>query len=110
VEGFRRVGGNEGLAQEAATTRANPRQPAIFGAYTNLKWPEKRSSMDSVYAPARIADALEWAWTDLTRPENRDAWASLAQIAPLRSRIELFDMVWWVHFRLNEPVKPSSPI
>jgi hypothetical protein len=53
--------------------------------------------------------ALEWIWTDLTRPENDESWASLAEIDPLRSRIELFDMVWWVYFRL-QPVQPVSPI
>jgi hypothetical protein len=31
--------------------------------------------------------------TSTTRPENKDVWPSLAQIPPLRSRIELFDMV-----------------
>jgi hypothetical protein len=24
--------------------------------------------------------ALEWIWTDLTRPENDESWASLAEI------------------------------
>jgi low temperature requirement protein LtrA len=32
-------------------------------------------------------DALEWIWTDLTRPENDESSASLAEIDPLRSRI-----------------------
>jgi hypothetical protein len=35
---------------------------------------------------------------------------SLAQIALLQPRIELFDMVWWVYFRRLEPVQPMSPI
>jgi hypothetical protein len=48
--------------------------------------------------------------TDLTRPENDASWASLAEIDPLRARIELFDMVWWVYFRRLQPVQPVSPI
>ena len=78
--------------------------------YMNPKWPEKLASTDSVYAKARIANALEWIWTALTRPENDESWASFAEIDPLRTRIELFDMVWWVYFRRLQPVQPVSPI
>ena len=42
--------------------------------------------------------------------EKDESWASLAEIDPLRSRIELFDMVWWVYFRRLQPVQPVSPI
>jgi Family of unknown function (DUF6308) len=80
---------------------------AIFGAYMNPRWPEQRSSMETIKATARIHEAIEWIAFDLTRPENEAAWASLAEIEPARSRIELFDCVWWIHFRALEPA-PSS--
>ena len=67
-----------------------------------------RERLDSVALGMNAA--LEWIWTDLTRPKNDESWASLAEIDPLRSRIELFDMVWWVYFRRLQPVQPVSPI
>ncbi len=83
---------------------------AIFGAYMNRQWPKRRSATDSVYAESRIREALEWIWTDLSRSENTGAWAALSKIGSARSRIELFDMVWWEHFRRREPVRPASPV
>lgn len=109
----------DGFAASVATKVLHKKRPrlipildnqAIFGAYMNPRWPEQRSAVDSVYAEARIRAAVEWIWTDLTRPENTDAWTALSDIEPTRSRIELFDMVWWVHFRLLEPVRPASPV
>jgi hypothetical protein len=113
------VAGWDGFAASVATKVLHKKRPllvpimdnqAIFGAYMNPRWPEQRSTMDSVYAEARIRAALEWIWTDLTRPENNDAWTALSDMEPTRSRIELFDMVWWMHFRLLEPVRPASPV
>lgn len=83
---------------------------AIFGAYMNPRWPEQRASQESVYARGRIREALEWIAFDLTRSENEDAWQQLSGLEPSRSRIELFDMVWWVHFRDVQPVRPASPV
>lgn len=60
--------------------------------------------MDSVYSPTRIREALDWIWVDLTRPENDDVWPALSGSHPARSRIELFDMAWWMHFRSVQPV------
>jgi hypothetical protein len=77
---------------------------AIFGAYMNPQWPEKPSSMETVKAGARIKEALDWIASDITRPENASVWAKLEAIEPTRSRIELFDMVWWMYFRQVEPV------
>lgn len=54
----------------------------------------------------RIREALEWITGDLTRPENEAVWPVLKRQEPERSRIELFDMVWWVYFRQVEPVTP----
>jgi hypothetical protein len=113
------VAGWDGFAASVATKVLHKKRPrlipildnqAIFGAYMNPRWPGQRSGTDSVYAEARIGAALEWIWTDLTRPENTDAWPALAAIEPTRSRIELFDMVWWEHFRRLEPVGPASPV
>jgi len=85
---------------------------AIFGAYMNPSWPEQRSSMDSIKATARIREALEWIAYDLTRPENAVTWSALSALEPERTRIELFDCVWWIYFRQLEPVPspPSRPV
>jgi hypothetical protein len=108
-----------GLAASVATKVLHKKRPtlipildnqAIFGAYMNPSWPAQRSSADSIYAVARIADAIESIAYDLTRVENRDAWRALAEIEERRSRIELFDMVWWMYFRDIEPVGGRAPI
>jgi len=78
---------------------------AIFGSYMNANWPAERARQDTVKSRSRIREALEWMWIDLTREENRDAWIQLGSIEPTRSRIELFDMIWWTHFRRVQPVR-----
>lgn len=77
---------------------------AIFGAYMNPNWPEKRALADTIKAVPRIKEALDWITEDLIRPENAEIWPALQEVEPERSRIELFDMVWWMHFRRVEPV------
>lgn len=103
-----------GFAASVATKVLHKKRPAtvpildnqaIFGAYMSADWPGRPSSMDSVYSLNRIREALEWIWTDLTASENRDAWVDLAKLEPMRTRIELFDMVWWMYFRRLEPVR-----
>ena len=103
-----------GFAASVATKVLHKKRPAtipildnqaIFGAYMNPTWPDRPSSTESVYNRTRIREALEWIWTDLTAFENQAAWAHLLTIEPARSRVELFDMVWWMHFRSLEPVK-----
>ena len=79
---------------------------AIFGAYMNPGWPERRSLMDSVYAVARIREAIDWIAFDVTRPQNELTLGLLANVEPTRTRIDLFDMVWWMYFRKLEPVRP----
>jgi hypothetical protein len=81
---------------------------AIFGAYMNPRWPENRSLTETIKATARIHEALEWIAHDLTRPENQSAWAALADLEPERTRIELFDIVWWIYFRRVEPVAKAG--
>jgi hypothetical protein len=77
---------------------------AIFGAYMNPLWPDKRSSADTIKSVPRIKEALDWIAEDLTRAENAATWPALRALEPDRSRIELFDMVWWMYFRRVEPV------
>jgi hypothetical protein len=77
---------------------------AIFGAYMNPLWPEKPSLTETVKTVPRIKEALDWIAADLTRPENASVWPELQAIEPERSRIELFDMIWWMYFRQVEPV------
>jgi hypothetical protein len=105
-----------GFAASVATKVLHKKRPrlipildnqAIFGAYMNPRWPEQRSSAESIYAVSRIREALDWIYVDLTRPENADTWPQLEELEPGRSRIELFDMVWWMEFRRIEPVTPS---
>jgi hypothetical protein len=103
-----------GFAASVATKVLHKKRPAtvplldnqaIFGAYMNPGWPDHPSSTDSVYSHSRIREALEWVWTDLTVAENQGVWNHLATVEPARSRIELFDMVWWMHFRRLEPIR-----
>jgi hypothetical protein len=71
---------------------------AIFGAYMNVLWPEGPALADTVKVVPRIREALDWIAADLTRPENEPVWERLQELEPERSRIELFDMIWWMHF------------
>lgn len=84
---------------------------AVFGAYMNSAWPNQPARADSVYGIQQVKEALDWISTDLTRQENVETSEALGELEPRRSRIELFDMVWWVHFRRVEPVaRGGSPI
>ena len=103
-----------GFAASVATKVLHKKRPAtvpildiqaIFGAYMNADWPGRPSATDSVYSWNRVREALQSIWTDLTAPENRDAWTELAKLEPTRTRIELFDMVWWMYFRRLESVR-----
>jgi Family of unknown function (DUF6308) len=101
------------LGASIATKTLHKKQPAlvpvldnqaIFGAYMNPKWPEQRSLAETIKAVARIREALDWIAVDLTRKENALTWAQLEVMESRRSRIDLFDMVWWINFRRVEPV------
>lgn len=103
-----------GFAASVATKVLHKKRPrlvpvldnqAIFGAYMNPGWPEEPSAKGSVYTVVRIREAIEWIVRDLTRERNWPAWERLGSLEPARSRIELLDMVWWVHFRTLEPVR-----
>jgi hypothetical protein len=71
---------------------------AIFGAYMSPLWPQRPALADTVKAVPRIKEALDWIAADVTRPENEPVWSRLQATEPDRARIELFDMVWWMHF------------
>ena len=73
----------------------------------NPLWPDRRSSADTIKSVPRIKEALDWIAEDITRAENAATWPALQALEPKRSRIELFDMVWWMYFRRVEPV--ASP-
>jgi hypothetical protein len=70
----------------------------------NPRWPEQRSSTETIKSTARVHEALKWITADLVHPENAATWAALSDIEPERSQIELFDCVWWIYFRRLEPV------
>jgi hypothetical protein len=77
---------------------------AILGACMNQACPERPSSTESVYSQGRIRSALEWIWAELVATANQEAWQSLHELEPARSRIELFGMVWGMHFQQLPPV------
>jgi hypothetical protein len=96
-----------GIGASVATKTLHKKRPAlipvldnmaIFGAYMYPLWPDKRALAETIKAVPRIKEALDWIAVDVTRPENEAAWARLQQIEPERSLIELFDIVWWMHF------------
>src|SRR6266487_857499 len=111
--------GWDGLAASVATKILHKKRSrlipildneAIFGTYVNPRWPKQRAPRESIYARCRVREALEWTATDLTRPENTTPWERLVKVEPKRSRIELFDMVWWVHFRRIQPVSTRAQV
>jgi len=96
-----------GIGASVATKTLHKKRPAlipildnmaIFGAYMYQSWPERAALADTIKAVPRIKEALDWIALDVTRPENEATWLRLHEMEPERSRIELFDMVWWMHF------------
>lgn len=107
-----------GFAASVATKVLHKKRPtlipildnqAIFGAYMNPDWPQKPARGDSIKSQDRICTALDRIAFDLNRPENASAWIHLHDIEPERSRIQLFDSVWWMYFRLIQPVTREKP-
>jgi hypothetical protein len=101
-----------GFGASVATKTLHKKRPAlipildnraIFGAYMNSAWPEKPSLDVTIKAVPRIKEALDWVATDVSRSENESVWEHLRAAEPDRSRIELFDMIWWMYFREVEP-------
>jgi hypothetical protein len=107
-----------GFAASVATKVLHKKRPrlipildnqAIFGAYMNPQWPQRRAFAESVKSNPRIKEALDWIAFDLTRPENATVWQRLHTLEPSRSRIQLFDSIWWMYFRQVEPVQRPTP-
>jgi len=101
-----------GLGASIATKVLHKKRPAlipvldnqaIFGAYMNPRWPGAPSSQETIKSRAKSVEALQWIRFDVSRPENEVAWPALSAVEPGLSRIELFDSVWWTHFRSVEP-------
>lgn len=106
-----------GLAASVATKVLHKKRPdlipildnqAIFGAYMNEKWPQQRAHSESVKSEDWIFYALDWIAFDITRHENAPAWSVLQSIEPTRARIQLFDSVWWMYFRLKQPIAKKT--
>lgn len=106
-----------GFAAQVATKDLHKKRPdlipildnqAIFGAYMNPDWPEKPACLDSVNSEVVILRALDWISYDLNRPENVDSWEVLSSIEPKRTRIQLFDSVWWMYFWEVQPVNMQA--
>jgi hypothetical protein len=105
-----------GFAASVATKVLHKKRPdlipildnqAIFGAYMNPDWPQKPAPSESEKRFDRILQALDWIAFDLGRLENAAAWPALLAIEPARTRIQLFDSVWWIYFRTTQPVQKA---
>ncbi len=77
---------------------------AIFGAYMNPFWPQRLAAADTIKDENKICIALDWIAYDLVRAENAAAWDILLALEPNRTRIQLFDSIWWIYFRTQQPV------
>lgn len=102
-----------GFAASLATKVLHKKRPdlipmldnqAIFGAYLNKNWPAQPAPTDSIKDGRLILQALDCIASDLNREENRSSWPKLQAIEPTRTLIQLFDSVWWMYFRLKQPV------
>jgi hypothetical protein len=102
-----------GFAASVATKVLHKKRPelipildnqAIFGAYLNPHWPAQFARSDSVKDGEQILRALNLITHDLNRGENCLAWNTLQEIEPTRTLSQLFDSVWWIYFRLTQPV------
>jgi hypothetical protein len=97
-----------GFAASVATKVLHKKRPdlipildnqAIFGSYMNEGWPEKPAWRGGVKKEAQISLALDRIAFDIIRPENLSAWKTLHAIEPSRTRIQLFDSVWWMYVK-----------
>jgi hypothetical protein len=112
-----KMAGLPGFAASVATKVLHKKRPdlipildnqAIFGAYMNKNWPIQLGRSESVKNQEKILLALNYIAFDLNREENSLAWRRLQAMEPTRTRIQLFDGVWWMYFRLKQPVKRAS--
>ncbi|HNS53111.1 MAG TPA: DUF6308 family protein [Anaerolineae bacterium] len=112
-----RPSGWPGFAASLATKVLHKKRPelipvldnqAIF-AYMSATWPRQMASTESVKDGGRILQALDCITVDLNRHENLSFWPMLQEIEPTRTLIQLFDSVWWMYFRLKQPVPTRTP-
>jgi hypothetical protein len=98
-----------GIAASTATKVLHKKRPdlipildnqAIFGAYMKPERPSPGSVRDRYL----IQKALDWITIDLCRSENQLAWLILQEIETTRTRIQLFDCVWWMYCHPNDQV------
>jgi Family of unknown function (DUF6308) len=101
-----------GILASVATKTLHKKRPAlipvldnraIFDAYLDPRWPGLHTRGEGTGRVDRTKGALDSIAYDLVRPENAAVWPRLHELQPERSRIELFDMVWWMYFRKVEP-------
>jgi hypothetical protein len=112
AEHIAQVCGWPGFKASLATKTLHKKRPdlipvldnrAIFGAYMKPQWGRTElSSADSIGDRLSIEKALNFITADLVRPENAGSWPILQAMAPERKLIEVFDMVWWIHFQRTE--------
>jgi hypothetical protein len=108
------------LSASVATKTLHKKRPAlipildntaIFGAYLNPQWPAQPALTEKIKGERgipRIREALDQITVDVTWPENEHTWRRLHEIEPKRSRIELFDMVWWTYFSARRAGIPTT--
>jgi Family of unknown function (DUF6308) len=107
-----------GVGASVATKTLHKKRPAlvpildnmaIFGAYMNQDWPTRAAKADTIKAVPRMKEALDWIALDVSREENEAVWRQLEALEPERTRIEIFDMVWWMYFSPRRSGVDSTP-
>lgn len=96
-----------GIASSIASKMLHPKRRetvpvldsrAIFGSYRRPDWrPGQPITSSTVRQRQKVEGALEAVYESVSSQENQAAWQVLEQwFSPRYSRIELFDMIWWV--------------
>ncbi len=101
------VGAWDGFAASAASKLLHPTRPAgipvldresIGGAYVSATWSGRAISRSILYR--ELPGVLGLYYDDLTQPGNREGWSVLERYTRGEfTRLQLLDMVWWVHYR-----------
>jgi len=103
-----------GFATSLATKVLHKKRPhlipvldnrAIFESYLEERWPDRHTTGETVRDPGRVRQALDAIVADVNAPANAGTWQALTKVDPRLTRIEVLDMVWWMHFREVEPVE-----
>ena len=113
------VAGWNGFRVSVATKILHKKRPnlipvldnqAIFTAYMGAKPPERLGSAIETFKEdnRRVIEVLNSIQMDLISPANEDSWLALKAIEPNRTRVQLFDMVWWSWFPENVAPQPNK--